>query len=430
MGFFCKEGVFSMKFKTWDINLKVRLFGEALLDISFWAVFPFLTIYFSDSIGRQTTSLLLILSQALSVITALLGGYFADTYGRKRMMSISVIGEGAGFLIFAIAATTMFHSPYVAFFGFMVASIFMSFYQPASQAMIADVVKPEHRSHVYSIFYMMINIAVVIGPIIGALVFNNYTSQTLLAIVLADLLLLILLTKFGHETAPMALDKELRKAQREKKIGTVLMEQLRNYKLIFKDKVFFLYIIAGVIISQSFMQLDLLFPLYITEVIGDSSIFSIQLTGEQLFGFIVSINGFCVALLTVFFTRLMSRYREKLVFMNSSFLYGIAILLFGIATGPWGAILAIILFSFAELMTVGIQQNFVAKIAPDNKRAMYFSAAGLRYTFGKVIAPLAITLSTLVGYFATFATIAVLAVISGFIYFYMYSLYEKQDRAK
>lgn len=430
MGFFAKKVFYTMKFKTWDINLKVRLFGEALLDISFWAVFPFLTIYFSDSIGRQTTSLLLILSQALSVIMALLGGYFADTYGRKRMMSISVIGEGAGFLIFAIAATTMFHSPYVAFFGFMVASIFMSFYQPASQAMIADVVKPEHRSHVYSIFYMMINIAVVIGPIIGALVFNNYTSQTLLAIVLADLLLLILLTKFGHETAPMALDKELRKAQREKKIGTVLMEQLRNYKLIFKDKVFFLYIIAGVIISQSFMQLDLLFPLYITEVIGDSSIFSIQLTGEQLFGFIVSINGFCVALLTVFFTRLMSRYREKLVFMNSSFLYGIAILLFGIATGPWGAILAIILFSFAELMTVGIQQNFVAKIAPDNKRAMYFSAAGLRYTFGKVIAPLAITLSTLVGYFATFATIGVLAVISGFIYFYMYSLYEKQDRAK
>ncbi|EAG9337108.1 TPA_asm: MFS transporter, partial [Listeria monocytogenes] len=25
-----------MKFSTWDINLKVRLFGEALLDISFW----------------------------------------------------------------------------------------------------------------------------------------------------------------------------------------------------------------------------------------------------------------------------------------------------------------------------------------------------------------------------------------------------------
>ncbi|STY43005.1 Uncharacterised protein [Listeria grayi] len=45
-----------MKFNTWDINLKVRLFGEALLDISFWTVFPFLTIYFSKELGIQITS--------------------------------------------------------------------------------------------------------------------------------------------------------------------------------------------------------------------------------------------------------------------------------------------------------------------------------------------------------------------------------------
>ncbi|EAD0299501.1 TPA: MFS transporter, partial [Listeria monocytogenes] len=70
-----------MKFSTWDINLKVRLFGEALLDISFWMVFPFLTIYFSESIGRELTSLLLIISQVLAVFTALLGGYFADNFG-------------------------------------------------------------------------------------------------------------------------------------------------------------------------------------------------------------------------------------------------------------------------------------------------------------------------------------------------------------
>lgn len=171
-----------MKFKDWDINLKVRLFGEALLDISFWTVFPFLTLYFSDSLGRTLTSMLLIVSQILAVITGLLGGYFADTYGRKRMMSISVIGEGIGFLIFALGATHWVDSPYLSFFGFTLASIFMSFYQPASQAMIADVVDPRYRSHVYSIFYMMINVAVVIGPILGSIVFHDFTVETLLAI--------------------------------------------------------------------------------------------------------------------------------------------------------------------------------------------------------------------------------------------------------
>ncbi|EAD3543040.1 MFS transporter, partial [Listeria monocytogenes] len=146
-----------MKFSTWDINLKVRLFGEALLDISFWMVFPFLTIYFSESIGRELTSLLLIISQVLAVFTALLGGYFADNFGRKRMMSISVIGEGFGFLVFAIGALHVVDSPYLSFAGFAIASVFMAFYQPASQAMIADVVPPEHRTHIYSVFYMMIN---------------------------------------------------------------------------------------------------------------------------------------------------------------------------------------------------------------------------------------------------------------------------------
>ncbi|GAB1498802.1 hypothetical protein VFC2061_25440 [Listeria monocytogenes] len=108
------------------------------------------------------------------------------------------------------------------------------------------------------------------------------------------------------------------------------------------------------------------------------------------------------------------------------FLYAIAIFLFGISTGPWGAICAIILFSFAELMTVGLQQTFVSQLAPEDKRAMYFSAAGLRYTLGKVIAPLAITLSTLIGYTGTFTIIGILALISGLIYYYMYSEFEKQ----
>ncbi|SQC62162.1 Multidrug resistance protein MdtH [Listeria fleischmannii subsp. fleischmannii] len=345
-----------MKFSTWDINLKVRLFGEALLDISFWTVFPFLTLYFSDEIGRQLTSLLLIISQFLAVITALLGGYFADVYGRKRMMSISVVGEGIGFLIFAIGALPFIQSPYLSFFGFTIASIFMAFYQPASQAMIADVVKPEHRSHVYSVFYMMINIAVVIGPIIGAVVFHDFTVETLLAITFFDIVLLFLLQKFGHETAPLALNPELRKEQANKNLGTVLLEQVKNYQLIFKDKIFFLYILAGIIISQSFMQLDLLFPLFIKEEIGTSQFLGMTLSGEELFGIIVSINGFCVAALTVFMTRWMTRYNEKYVFMNSSFLYGIAIMLFALSTGALSAIFAIILFSFAELMTVGIQQ--------------------------------------------------------------------------
>lgn len=412
-----------MKFKTWDINLKVRLFGEALLDISFWTVFPFLTIYFSKELGIQITSFLLIGSQVLTVFTGLLGGYFADNIGRKKMMSISVIGECFGFLLFAFSATESFHQPYIGFLGFTIASVFTSFYQPASQAMIADVVAAEHRSHVYAVFYMMINVAVVIGPIIGSVVFYNYPVVTLVAIAFADLLLLVLLQKFGHETAPLVLQPE---GKIKKTVWEALREQVSQYKIIFKDKVFLLFIVAGVIIAQAFMQLDLLFPLYIKDVIGTSSLFHFSLRSEQLFGVSVALNGFLVATFTVIVSRQISRFKEKFVFMNSSFLYGIALFIFGFSAGPWGVIIAIILFSFAELMTVGIQQNFISIIAPENLRGMYFSASSLRYTVGKVVAPFAITLASVIDYPFTFIIIGILAIFSGFVYYYMYFLFEKQ----
>ncbi|MEG7759854.1 MFS transporter, partial [Listeria monocytogenes] len=77
----------------------------------------------------------------------------------------------------------------------------------------------------------------------------NFTTETLLAIVCADLLLLFLLQKFGHETAPLLVNPDLQKEVVRKSIGAVLMEQLKNYKIIFKDKIFFLYIVAGIIVS-------------------------------------------------------------------------------------------------------------------------------------------------------------------------------------
>lgn len=66
-----------MKLKNWDQNLKVRLVGESIMNISYWMFFPFLTIYFSDEFGKNKAGFLLIFSQVFSVLANLLGGYCA-----------------------------------------------------------------------------------------------------------------------------------------------------------------------------------------------------------------------------------------------------------------------------------------------------------------------------------------------------------------
>ncbi len=73
-----------MRIRDWDRNLRIRLIGESFVGVTFWMIFPFIAIYFSSMFGRERTGVLLVISRLFSVIANLLGGYFADRFGRKK----------------------------------------------------------------------------------------------------------------------------------------------------------------------------------------------------------------------------------------------------------------------------------------------------------------------------------------------------------
>ncbi len=417
-----------MRIRDWDPNLKVRLFSEAMMNITFWMFFPFLTIYFAEEFGKSKAGLLLVFSQIFSVFANLMGGYCADRFGRKRMMVLSAIGQGLSFIAFALSSSPWFQSPWMGFVAFAIAGVFGSFYWPASQAMVADVVDEKDRSNVFAIFYTSINIAVVVGPILGAIFYVHYRFQLLLVAGVICILLGLILAKWTRETAPVQKSEAF---PPDGKWYYFLKNQLKDYSLIVKDKTFLLFIIAGVLAGQTFMQLDLLIPVYIKDVYTTQSLFSLgdwsfSVKGEQAFGIVLAENGFLVALLTVFVTKWMGKYYERNVFVLSSIVYAISIVLFSQTTWIWGFIIAMAVFTFAELMGAGLQQSFVSRLAPEHMRGQYFAAASLRFTISRTIAPLAIPLTVLLGYSWTFFVIAILALLSAGMYWVMFYSFEKQ----
>jgi MFS transporter, DHA1 family, multidrug resistance protein B len=421
-----------MRIRDWDRNLKVRLFGEAAINITFWMFFPFLTIYFTEAFGKQTAGLLLVLSQVFAVAANLMGGYCADRFGRKTMMVISAFGQGFAFLIFGLASSPWLDSAMIGFICFSLVGVFGSFYWPASQAMVADVVDEKDRSHVFAVFYTSINIAVVVGPILGGIFYVHYRFELLVAAAIICMGLSLLLYKMTRETAPVDRSKLLVTEGKKNAWYSVLTDQFRDYGVIFKDKTFLLFILAGVLVGQTFMQLDLLIPVYIKDVIDQATLFSIgdwslTLVSEQIFGLILSENGFLVALLTVVITRWITKFRERNVFVLSSVIYAGSILMFGLSSSVWFFIAAMAVFTFAELMTAGIQQSFVSKLAPDHMRGQYFAAASLRFTIARTIAPLSITLSLYAGYNWTFIILSLLALISAGLFYIMFERFEKEE---
>ncbi|WP_040206220.1 MDR family MFS transporter [Neobacillus jeddahensis] len=417
-----------MRIRDWDTNLKVRLFAEAMLNITFWMFYPFMTIYFAEAFGKNKAGFLLVFSQIFSVLANLMGGYCADRFGRKRMMVLSAIGQGLSFLSFALASSPWIQSPWLGFISFALAGVFGSFYWPASQAMVADLVEEKHRSSVFAIFYTSINIAVVIGPILGAIFYVHYRFQLLLSAGAIGIMLGFILAKLTRETVPM----QGRYSQSsDGKWYDFLTNQLKDYGLIVKDRAFLLFIIAGILAGQTFMQLDLLIPVYIKDFVKNQQLFSIgdwsvAIKGEQAFGLVLAENGFFVALLTVFVTKWMSKYNERNVFVLSSVVYAISIIIFSQTQWIWGLIIAMAVFTFAELMGAGLQQSFVSKLAPDHIRGQYFAAASLRFTLAKTIAPLSIPLTVWIGYDWTFIILCLLALVSAGLYWLMFSVFEKQ----
>ncbi|MFD1737649.1 MDR family MFS transporter [Bacillus salitolerans] len=419
-----------MKIKHWDVNLKVRLYGEFFVNVLFWMFFPFMAIYFSDEFGKGMAGLLLVVSQIFGVLANLVGGYCADHFGRKKMMVISSIGQGFSFLVFAFANSPWLDAPMLSFICFTINGIFGSFYWPASMAMVADVVEEKDRNSVFAVFYTAINIAVVFGPVIGGIFFFQHRFELLLAAAVTSFVVGLLLQKLVRETSPALREQKIKTNEQLSWYGAVA-KQVANYKVIFKDKTFLLFIVAGVLAAQTFMQLDLIMAVYTKELVPMQTLlllgdWDIRVGGEKAFGLIVAFNGLLVALFTVYITKQADKFRERDVFIASSLLYGVGIFMFGQTTLIWLLLVAMVVFTLAEVMVVGIQQGFVSKLAPEQIRGQYFAAASLRFTIGRTIAPFTLSISLWIGYTGTFIILTILCVVSALIYYVMYQQFEKK----
>lgn len=419
-----------MKIRDWNRSLKVRLVGEFFMNTSFWMVFPFLAIYFAEEFGKGLAGLLLIVSQMFSVAANLFGGYFADRFGRKRMLVSAAVAQGFAFLLFAVANSPWLSSPELSFVAFTLAGMCGSLYWPASQAMIADVIPEKYLSDVFAVFYTTLNIAVVIGPLFGAVLFFSYRFELLLAVAVISMLLGLLLRLYTEETLSATVMDKWKEGDATGWRGAVLT-QVKDYGIILKDRVFLLFVVAGVLGAQTFMQLDLVIPVYLKETIDRQTILDFlgrewSVTGETSFGILLAENGLIVALLTVVITRWMTKFPEKWVFFFSAMLFGLSMAIFPMTSWFWIFFVAMAVFTFAELMIVGLQQSFISKLAPESMRGQYFAAASLRYTIGRMIAPISIPMTAWFGFGWTFIILGTFAVLSGFVYLWMFHLYEKR----
>ncbi|MEQ2525632.1 MFS transporter [Bacillaceae bacterium CLA-AA-H227] len=409
-----------MYMRYWDYNLNVRLIGEAMFNLLYWMYFPFIALYFSMELGNHVAGLLMTVPPIISMLGSLIGGSLADSLGRRPMMLVGSTLQAMMFIAFAMS-----WSPWLDYLAFIGIGLGGAMYRPPSAAMVADLIPESERRQVFATFTTAKNIGAVLGPALGAIFFFQYRSELLWTCAIVLLAYTFAIFFIVRETKP---DSVHEKAS----IGTIIIQQWKDYHIILRDKIFAIYLLAGVFFVVTVMQLDLYLPVYFVEHVPSQTLihwndWSFNLTGTEAFGWILGLNGLLFVLFVLPVTKWLKNWKERDVFILSSFISGIGMLALGFHTNIWYLFIVTIIFTFGELMRSPVMESFVSHYAPHDARGKYIGADNLQYTIGRFLAPITVFLSEWVEPMGILGLLFIFSLISVFLYSWLFKMYEAID---
>ncbi len=353
-------------FREYDRRVWILFIGRVVAVAGYSVVFPFLAIYLHDmrGVSMSVVGLIFLASSGMGSMGQIVGGEIADRIGRKSAMVLSVGPRAAIFVAISIVIAT--GTDYLVIAALVISSSFLgNMFEPASNAMIADIVAPGRRLEAYGLLRIGANVGFAFGPMIGGfLAAFSYSS-------------LFLLTAFTSATTAIVImlwvEESIRKA------GSRAGFSLRDLARIRKNRQFILFCAVSFVLFLTVAQMSTTFSVFSTGVVGVS---------EIEIGYLFSINGILVVLLQLPMARYISRFRMSAVLAAGALMYAAGY--FFVAFAQDFVFLAFCMFviTMGENTTSPSSMNIVANMSPESERGRYMGVFGLSTAIGYSFAPL------------------------------------------
>ncbi|HTY47163.1 MAG TPA: MFS transporter [Methanomassiliicoccales archaeon] len=348
-----------------DHRVWVLFFGRIISATGFSIVMPFLSIYFYEQLGvpMYTVGLVFLVSSIIGAMGQLVGGEIADRFGRRRVM-IGSMGSRA-IVFVAISAAIAISGEFVLIAVLVwFSNFFGALFEPASSAMMADIVEPSRRLEAYGLLRIGQNIGWTVGPLLGGL----------LAIVgFSALFLLTAMTAFSVSIIILILITESMRAG--VKPHSFSVKDLAHFR---KDKQFAAFCIISVFLFLVVAQMSSVYSVYSTSVVG-VAIYEV--------GYLYAINGIMVVFIQMPIARYIARYRMTSVVAVGAVLYAIGYFAVAFAGDFFALAVCMVVISMGEIVTSPSSMNLVANMSPENERGRYMGVFGLFQQFGWSMGP-------------------------------------------
>jgi proton-dependent oligopeptide transporter, POT family len=348
--------------------------SELFERLSYYAAFASLARYLHDSLdfGVERASSLTGLFGGLVWFMAVFGGALADRLGFRRALSLAyLILSVSYFLLGSIGAPWIAPvrnaMPLVALVSIVLVlpALGVALVKPSVVGTTARASKENVRSIGYSIYYTLVNVGSLFGPLLASWVHHHVSVENVFRMAALSVFIMFFFV--------LLLFKEPRRAEGEK---TASLSQVgKNFLTVLSNPRFmiFLLIFTGywIVFWQEFIAL----PLYISTYINP------QADTERILAtdpFIV----ICFTLVIGFLTKKMHAFHAIVL---GTLISSLAWILLIVHASVWMAVATLVGVAIGEIIQAPRYYDYISRLAPADQQGTYMGFAFLPLGIGSLI---------------------------------------------
>jgi len=282
------------------------------------------------------------------------GGYLADKFGRKWLISSMTFGVALCYIFYAIAP-----SWHLILIGAVLMSLFNSTYQPALMAMIADSLSPERRGMGFSIIMLITSASTTPAPIFAGILRNQFGLVQGMRIGYGIVVAFFLIAAFLRL---LRLKETVVSTQKPS-----LNELLRSYPIAMKESfgvwrkiprsMFYLFLSTTIIIF-GIASVNLYFVVYAVKIL---------LIDEAIWPYILTALPITMIILSIPIGKTVDKINRKLPILAAYIIFGASMWLFVYGDLP-RLFVSLILLGVGQVMMNSAFSALQADLTPKEQR--------------------------------------------------------------
>ncbi len=330
-------------------------------------------------------SYIMSLGTTLLYLLPVITGSIADKFGYKKILLLSFAIYMSGFLM--LGRATDFTS---VFLLFLYVAVGGAFFKPIISATIAKTTTEKTSSIGFGIFYMMVNIGSFIGPLFTSQL-RESSWYSVFVFTAGVFIVNTILIFFFY--------KEPEREKSDKSFSQTIIESLKNIFEVLKDIKFLVFLIFIAGFWSMYYQLFYSLPVFIDQWVDTNilfeKIYSISPTFAEMIGtaqgtvaaeMITNVDAMYVIIFQLLISTIVMRMKPLNAMISGIFIASIGIGLMFMTMNPIYLIFSMLVFAIGEMSSSPKITEYIGRIAPSDKVAMYMGTSFLPVALGSSIA--------------------------------------------